>query len=195
VIPHNKRFEGKVSGADFGLVLTVPVAFKASDTLKVRGMSAGCIIQAKRLISTGTKYKPIVFGRGFNHLFKYQRFALFLLYCFNRDSKDKPYAFEEISFVPCKDFKKETSISFKAAFKKFVTSATQQLARRMDVQDMVKGVFTQDFSTCEDSDIRKIIGLSHVPTIHIDISFPPDWEPPILEQTKVRQEQPISIER
>ena len=77
VITHQKHFEGRVSGADFGLVLTVPVAFKGLKTFKVRSKSSGCIVQAKRIISTGTKYDRIYFGRGFSRLFDHRDFALF----------------------------------------------------------------------------------------------------------------------
>lgn len=193
VIPHNKWFEGKISGADFGLVLTVPVAFKVFNTFDLKTRSSGCIVQAKRIVATGTKRETSPLGKGFSRLKEHRDFALFALYCFRHDNNEKSYTFENTLFVPCKDFKANSLRSFKTAVKTFLTSDGQQSIRQIEAKDMVKGVLSNDFGTSNEERVQKIIGLSKLPVIEIRISFRPGWKPPNLVSTKAREVQKVQM--
>jgi len=138
VIPHNKQFEGRTSGADFGLVLTVPEASKISNTFRVQGRSSGCIVQAKRIIATGIRYEPIRFGKGFSRLRAHRAFASFVLYRFKRDNEGKPYD-SKISFCSVQRFKNFNE----AAVKKSLTAYTQHSVRKVDARKMVEGLLSK----------------------------------------------------
>ena len=55
---HNKRFEGKVSGADFGLVLSSPEVARGADKIYLSQNRTGLLCQAKLKRKTWGQLKP-----------------------------------------------------------------------------------------------------------------------------------------